>query len=122
MGSLKAVEVETGGQLSVQLSHKTQEQCRDLCMTDSLLAPTDIEEALSRVYAQTGHTTADYSQDRDGIDILIRAGGQMRPALDIQLKAPINLVNPSNGFFHYPLRSETYNLLCVPSQTQRLLA
>ena len=96
-------------------------------MTDSLLAPTDIEEALSRVYvqavaAQAGYTTADYSQDRDGIDILIRAGGQSRPALDIQLKETINLGNPSNRFFHYPLRSENYNLLCVPSQTPRLLA
>ena len=88
MGSLKAVEVETGGQLSVQLSHKIQEQCRNLRMTDSLLASTDIEEALSRVYVQAvaaraGYTTADYSQDRDGIDILIRAGGTVRPALDI---------------------------------------
>ena len=96
-------------------------------MTDSLLAPTDIEEALSRVYVQAvvaraGYTTADYSQDRDGIDIRIRAGGQMSPALDTQLKATINLGNPSDGFFHYPLRFENYNLLCVPSQTQRLLA
>ncbi len=73
-------------------------------MTDSLLASTDIEEALSRVYVQAvaaraGYTTADYSQDRDGIDMLIRAGGKMRPAIDIQLKATINLGNPSNGFF-----------------------
>ena len=95
-------------------------------MTDSLLAPTDIEEALSRVYVQAvaaraGYTTADYSQDRDGIDILIRAGGKMRPAIDIQLKATINLGNPSNGFFHYPLRSENHNLLRGPSQTPRLL-
>ncbi len=95
-------------------------------MTDSLLASTDVEEELSRAYVQAvaaraGYTTADYSQDRDGIDILIRAGGKMRPALDIQLKATINLGNPSNGFFHYRLRSENYNLLCVPSQTPRLL-
>ena len=60
--------------------------------------------------------------NENGIDILIRAGGQMRPATDIQLKATINLGNPSNGFFHSPLRSENYNLLYVPSQTQRLLA
>ena len=95
-------------------------------MTDALLASTDIEEALSRVYVQAvaaraGYTTADYSQDRDGIDILIRAGGEMRPALDIQLKATINLGNTSNGFFHYPLWSENYNFLCGPSQTPRLL-
>ena len=63
----------------------TQIQPRDLCMTDSLLASTDIEEALSRVYVQAvaaraGYTTADYSQDRDGIDILIRAGGRRKDA------------------------------------------
>ena len=95
-------------------------------MTDALLASTDLEEALSRVYVQAvaaraGYTTADYSQDRDGIDMLIWAGGKTRPAVDIQLKATINLGNPSNGFFHYPLRSENYNLLCGQSQTPRLL-
>ena len=45
----------------------------------------------------------------------------MRPAIGIQLKATINLGNPSNGFFHYPLRSANRNLLCFPSQTPRLL-
>ena len=94
-------------------------------MTDSLLAPTDIEEALSRVYvqavaAQAGYTAVDYSQDRDGIDMLIRAGGKMRPAIDIQLKATINLGNTSNGFFHYPLRSENYNLLCGTRARRRV--
>ena len=95
-------------------------------MTDSLLTSTDIEEELSRAYVQAvaaraGYTTAHYSKDRDGIDMLIRAGGKMRPAIDIQLKATINLGNPSNGFFHYPLRSVNHNLLCFPSQTPRLL-
>ena len=37
--------------------------------------------------------------NENGIDILIRAGGKMRSALDIQLKATSNLGNPSNGFF-----------------------
>lgn len=95
-------------------------------MTDSLLTSNDIEEELSRAYVQAvaaraGYTTAHYSKDRDGIDMLIRAGGKMRPAIDIQLKATINLGNPSNGFFHFPLRSENHNLLCFPSQTPRLL-
>ena len=46
-------------------------------MTDSLLTSTDIEEELSRAYVQAvaaraGYTTAHYSKDRDGIDMLIR--------------------------------------------------
>ena len=95
-------------------------------MTDSLLASTDIEEALSRAYVQAvaahaGYTTAHYSKDRHGIDMLIQAGGKMRPAIALQLKATINLGNPSNGFFHYPLKSKNYNLLCLPSQTPSLL-
>ena len=95
-------------------------------MTDSLLTTADIEEALSCIYVQAvaaraGYTTADYSRDRDGIDMLIQAGGKMRPAIVLQLKATINLGNPSKGFFHYPLRSENYNLLCKPVQTPRLL-
>ena len=95
-------------------------------MTDSLLASTDIEEELSRAYVQAvaaraGYTTAHYSMDRDGIDMLIQAGGEMRPAIALQLKATINLGNPSNGFFRYPLRSKNHNLLCFPSQTPRLL-
>jgi len=95
-------------------------------MTDSLLALTDIEEELSRAYVQAvaaraGYTTAHYSQDRNGIDMLIQAGGDMRPAIALQLKATINLGNTSNGFFRFPLKSENHNLLCFPSQTPRLL-
>ena len=95
-------------------------------MTDSLLTLADIEEALSRIYVQAvatraGYVTADYSLDRDGIDFLIQAGGDMRPALGLQLKATVNLGNSTNGVFHYPLRSLNYNLLCDPTQTPRLL-
>lgn len=105
---------------------KEKEPFRDFRMTDSLLALTDIEEELSRAYVQAvaaraGYTTAHYSQDRDGIDILIQAGGDMRPAIALQLKATINLGNTSNGFFRFPLKSENHNLLCFPSQTPRLL-
>ena len=95
-------------------------------MTDGLLTDNDIEEALSRVYVQAvaaraGYSTADYSLDRDGVDILIQASGMMRPAIALQLKATINLGKPSEGFFHYRLRSKNYNLLCEPTQTPRLL-
>ena len=95
-------------------------------MTDSLLTDTDIEEALSRVYVQAvaaraGYVTAEYSIDRDGIDLRIQAGGKMRPAIDLQLKATVNLGEPKNGRYHFPLNSRNHNLLCEPTQTPRLL-
>ena len=61
-------------------------------MTDVLLSTTDREEALSRAYVQTiaagaGYVVGDMDFDRDGVDITVKAGGGMRPCLDIQLKA-----------------------------------
>lgn len=95
-------------------------------MTDGLLTIQEIEEALSRIYVQAlaaraGYVTADYSLDKHGIDILIQAGGDMLPAIGLQLKATVNLGSPTNGFFHYPLKSRNYNLLCNSTQTPRLL-
>ena len=65
-------------------------------MSDAILAQTDKEEALSRAYAAAiaagaGYTLAAQDFDRDGVDVQFRAGGTMRPSLDIQLKATINL-------------------------------
>ena len=96
-------------------------------MTDSLLTSPDREEALSRAYAhavaaQAGYITAVYDQDRDGVDIRIQAGGAMRPALELQLKATVNLGGADDeGYFDYPLKIRNYNLLCIPTQTPRLL-
>ena len=60
-------------------------------MNDALLTSQDREEALSRVYARAvagaGYVTSDCEFDRDGVDLSIHAGGAMRPALDLQLKA-----------------------------------
>lgn len=51
----------------------------------------DQQEALSRAYTKTvasyaGYTTASYDLDRDGIDLRIQAGGDMRPSIELQLK------------------------------------
>lgn len=73
------------------------------------------------VAARAGYTTAERDLDRDGVDLSIQAGGSMRPALDLQLKATINLGAPRDGAFHFPLRSQNHNLLCIPAQTPRLL-
>ena len=95
-------------------------------MTDTLITVQDQEEALSHVYvhaitARAGYTTANYELDRDGIDLRIQAGGAMRPALDLQLKATVNLGEPKGGCFRFPLKKRNYNLLCMEVQTPRLL-
>jgi hypothetical protein len=73
------------------------------------------------IAARAGYTTAVPDLDRDGIDLRIQAGGAMRPALDLQLKATINLGSPREGEFHFPLPVRNYNLLCETTQTPRLL-
>ena len=96
-------------------------------MIDALLTSNDREEALSRAYAhavaaRAGYTTAVYSEDRDGVDIRIQAGGAMRPAIELQLKATINLGEPDEGgYFHFPLKLRNYDLLSIQTQTPRLL-
>ncbi len=95
-------------------------------MTDTLLTAPDRQEALSRAYAyavaaRTGYVTSIPDPDRDGVDLRIQAGGAMRPALDLQLKATINLSEPHEGRFHFPLKRRNYDLLRQPTQTPRLL-
>ena len=95
-------------------------------MTESLMTNTDQEEALSIVYAaavaaRAGYVTTRYDLDRDGVDFRIQAGGSMRPAIELQLKATINLGEPKNGCFHYPLNIRNYDLLRIDTQTPRLL-
>lgn len=95
-------------------------------MTDELLTAPDRQEALSRAYAhavaaQAGYVTAVYAEDRDGVDLRIQAGGAMRPALDLQLKATVNLSQSEDGGFRFPLKRRNYDLLRIDTQTPRLL-
>ena len=95
-------------------------------MTDSLLTDADIEETLSRVYVQAvaaraGYVISEPRPDRTGIDLRVEAGGAMAPAIDLQLKATVNLGGPRNGRYHYNLNSTNYNKLCRLSQVPRLL-
>ena len=85
-------------------------------MSNVVLSPNDRKEALSRAYtaaiaASAGYTLAEQDFDRDGTDIQIRAGGSMRPSLDIQLKATINLADAGGDEFRYALRRRNYDLL-----------
>lgn len=45
----------------------------------------------------------------------------MKPALDLQLKASINLVELSDGFVRFKLKRRNYDLLRTETQTPRLL-
>ena len=95
-------------------------------MTDSLLTTADQEEALSLVYVRAiavraGYTTSAPSLDRDGVDLQIQAGGLMRPALDLQLKATVNLKRRDDGHVRFPLKRRNYDLLRMETQVPRLL-
>lgn len=95
-------------------------------MTDALLSTEDQEEALSRVYvhaiaARAGYMTSAPLPDRGGVDLRIQAGGGMRPALDLQLKATFNLTRLGDGYIRFRLKSGDYNRLCCQTQTPSLL-
>ena len=93
---------------------------------DTLLSENDVESALSIAYVQAIAAQAGYTcgeppgPDRDSVDIQIAAGGQMRPKLDLQLKASIRLSGDGNAFA-YPLKVKNYDDLRVSTQTPRLL-
>jgi hypothetical protein len=59
--------------------------------------------------------------DRDGVDLQLRAGGAMRPCLDVQLKATINLENAAGGAFRYALKRRNYDLLRISTVVPRIL-
>lgn len=95
-------------------------------MTDSVLTPQLQEEALSLAYAHAvaagaGYATSKRDFDTDGVDIQINAGGHMRPALDLQLKATTGLRTIGTGELRYDLKLRNYELLREPTQTPRLL-
>ena len=95
-------------------------------MTDALLTPTDREEALSRAYlaavaAGAGYVTSVPDVDRDSVDVEIHGGGPMRPLLHVQLKATINLGDPTDGSYRYALKRRNYDLLRLETMVPRIL-
>lgn len=91
-------------------------------------APTSADQkaALSVVYAKAvaaraGYVTSVPDLDRDGVDLRIEAGGAMRPALDLQLKATARLGVPAFGSLTFALKRRNYDLLRVDTQTPRIL-
>ncbi len=95
-------------------------------MMGTLLTGADQKEALSRVYVKALAARAGYSisvpePDRDSVDLRIQAGGRLRPALDLQLKATTALAEPQGGFLRFRLSIKNYNDLREETQTPRLL-
>lgn len=95
-------------------------------MSDGLITSNDRAEALSRAYvaavaAGAGYVTAEQNLDRDGVDVQIRAGGSMRPSLDIQLKATSNLGEATEGAYRYPLKRRNFDLLRQQTMVPRIL-
>ena len=45
----------------------------------------------------------------------------MRPALDLQLKATVNLERRRDGYVRFPLKRRNHDLLRIETQTPRLL-
>lgn len=95
-------------------------------MNTALLSSPDKKEALSRVYvsalaARAGFTTSSQDFDRDGVDMRIQSGGEMRPALDLQLKATEDIGAKIDGHFSFDLKRRNYDLLRIKTQTPRLL-
>ena len=55
------------------------------------------------------------------MDLQIQAGGEMRPALDLHLKATINLKRRDDGHVRIPLKRRNYDLLRMETQVPRLV-
>ena len=95
-------------------------------MTGTLLTDPDQKEGLSLVYARAVATRAGFltsvpMPDRDSVDLCIQAGGPHRPALDLQLKATVDLGEPQAGVLRFRLPTKNYNDLRILTQTPRLL-
>ena len=95
-------------------------------MNDAILSPNHRKEALSRAYvsgvaAGAGYTFGPPDFDLDGVDVQVRAGGKMRPMLDIQLKATTRLKPVGKDKLHYPLRRRNYDLLIEKTMVPRVL-
>ena len=94
-------------------------------VNDAILTPEDRKEALSRAYVQAvaaaaGYTLARQDFDRDGVDLQVRAGGEMRASLDLQLKATV-LLAQDGPEWRFPLRKRNYDLLREPTMVPRAL-
>ncbi len=94
---------------------------------DEILTQEDRQERISTAFAhavaaRAGYTTSVYDLDRTGIDLLIQAGGTMRPQLGLQMKATTTLNLTGDRLqFSFRMLTKHYDWLRLPSQVPRLL-
>lgn len=92
---------------------------------DNLLSSNDQKEHLSIAYVVAVATMAGYAIgrldiDRSSIDIEIKAGGGMRPAIDVQLKATSTL-SWRESISPFSLSRKNYDDLRAQRQTPAIL-
>lgn len=92
----------------------------------ALLTVADQKEQLSLAYvnalaACAGFATSVPVPDRDSVDLHVQAGGPVRPALDLQLKATAALQRSQAGFVSFQLQIKNYNDLRIETRIPRLL-
>ena len=94
----------------------------DRLLTATLIAKRPCRGSMLGRWPQERDTTpAPPEFDRDGVDLRIQSGGAMRPALELQLKATVNLIASPDGHYRFPLKRRNYDLLRMETQTPRLL-
>lgn len=92
----------------------------------ALLTVSDQKEQLSLAYvnalaARAGFATSVPVPDRDSVDLHVQAGGPIRPALDLQLKATAALQRSQAGGVSFQLQIKNYNDLRIETRIPRLL-
>ena len=95
-------------------------------MNDILLSPTTRQEALSIAYvravvAAAGYDISSTQHDLDSIDLIVHAGGNMRPQIGLQLKATGTLAQDEKDHWPFPLKKKNYDDLRLEAQVPRYL-
>lgn len=94
-------------------------------MSDAFLSIEDQMEALSRAYvgtiaARAGYDVTRHEVDRDSVDTIISAKGEMRPQIHAQLKASTKIPTAA-AQFDFTLSVKNYNDLRIRTQAPRII-
>lgn len=94
-------------------------------MRDNLLSENDQKEHLSLAFvaaiaARAGYALGHYNIDRDSVDLEIKGGGGMRPAIAMQLKAS-SALEIKGDTIPFKISAKNYNDLRARRQTPILL-
>lgn len=95
-------------------------------MFDAALTQNQRMEALSKAYVMSVSAGAGYDVgttdfDMDSIDLSIRAKSDMRPSIDVQLKAVTTLVDDDEDYWRFSLKRKNYDDLRCAAMIPRYL-